>query len=222
MLGILALTSHSHSPPLNPAPEFRHYLRRVPNPPKAVRDAYTGLHKRLRDHMMREPVFVEMVDNAEEEIRARMDELMANRGQLKAMATSARTDTEMAGLDDDKSPDSSSITEEVESLDEHEGRGENGIEVETSLDPTSPNDEDEPTNVPTIHVGAFCERGKHRSVSFVEVLGRRTWPAGWDVRVAHRDVHGGREGRGKGGEIGKKRDRKRGGRNRFEVDESDE
>lgn len=39
-----------------------------------------------------------------------------------------------------------------------------------------------------IRVGVCCEIGKHRSVAVVEELGRTRFP-GWNVVVAHRDVH---------------------------------
>jgi RNase adaptor protein for sRNA GlmZ degradation len=39
-----------------------------------------------------------------------------------------------------------------------------------------------------IRVGICCEIGRHRSVAIVEELGRTKFP-GWNVVVAHRDVH---------------------------------
>jgi len=39
-----------------------------------------------------------------------------------------------------------------------------------------------------VRVGVCCEIGKHRSVAVVEELGRTRFP-GWNVVVAHRDVH---------------------------------
>lgn len=46
----------------------------------------------------------------------------------------------------------------------------------------------EANGVSELNVGVFCERGKHRSVSFVEELKRQRFN-GWDVVVRHRDVH---------------------------------
>ena len=37
-------------------------------------------------------------------------------------------------------------------------------------------------------VGVCCQLGKHRSVAFVEELGKRKWE-GWQAVVEHRDVH---------------------------------
>lgn len=60
------------------------------------------------------------------------------------------------------------------------------------------NEADEADEV-VLSVAAFCARGHHRSVGFVEELGGRKWPEGWEVRVVHRDLKSGREGRkGKG------------------------
>ena len=42
---------------------------------------------------------------------------------------------------------------------------------------------------PTLTIGAYCYRGRHRSVAFVEELARRDWPAGWSVRIDHRDIN---------------------------------
>ena len=39
-----------------------------------------------------------------------------------------------------------------------------------------------------LRVGIFCEMGKHRSVAFVEELGRMTRKEGWKIEVLHRDI----------------------------------
>ena len=46
----------------------------------------------------------------------------------------------------------------------------------------------EANGVPELHVGLFCELGKHRSVTVVEELSRQRFD-GWNVVVKHRDVH---------------------------------
>lgn len=38
-----------------------------------------------------------------------------------------------------------------------------------------------------VNVGVCCVMGRHRSVAFVEELGRRRW-SGWGVEINHRDV----------------------------------
>ena len=40
----------------------------------------------------------------------------------------------------------------------------------------------------SLTVSCYCERGKHRSVAFVEELGRKPWPKEWVVEIVHRDV----------------------------------
>jgi hypothetical protein len=44
---ILLLISHASSPPLQALPTLKYDLRSVPNPPKHIRDNYTGLDNRL-------------------------------------------------------------------------------------------------------------------------------------------------------------------------------
>lgn len=46
----------------------------------------------------------------------------------------------------------------------------------------------ETNGVSELHVGVFCELGKHRSVSIVEELSRQRFDC-WNVIVHHRDVH---------------------------------
>ena len=46
----------------------------------------------------------------------------------------------------------------------------------------------ETNGVPELHVGVFCELGRHRSVSIVEELKIQRFN-GWNVVVRHRDVH---------------------------------
>lgn len=65
---LLILISHASSPPLAPPPDLKYDLRSAPNPPKAIRDKYTGLDKRLREHLLGEERFVEMLETAELEI----------------------------------------------------------------------------------------------------------------------------------------------------------
>jgi RNase adaptor protein for sRNA GlmZ degradation len=70
---LLTLTTHAYAPPLTPPAHIKYDLRTVPNPPKSIRDAYTGVSKRLRDHMLEHEVFVQMLDRAEGEITAEMN-----------------------------------------------------------------------------------------------------------------------------------------------------
>jgi hypothetical protein len=68
-------------------------------------------------------------------------------------------------------------------------------------------EEEQGDDTPSIRVGAFCEKGQHRSVAFIEELGRREWSNEWDVQVVHRDL-----GRDSGGASGRKQRGKRGGK----------
>lgn len=58
-------------------------------------------------------------------------------------------------------------------------------------------DNRESNNRPSLSVAAFCARGHHRSVAFVEELASRRWPAEWEIRVVHRDLHRERSSNGK-------------------------
>jgi RNase adaptor protein for sRNA GlmZ degradation len=132
---ILLLTSHAHSPPLQPPPHLKYDLRSIENPPKALRDSHDGLSKRLREHLLSHQDFTVLLDRAETDIRTAV--------------------TELDG------------------------------QVVTSGEAT------------TLSVAAFCARGRHRSVAFVEELATRAWPSGWEVRVVHRDLQNGRSRQGK-------------------------
>jgi RNase adaptor protein for sRNA GlmZ degradation len=69
------------------------------------------------------------------------------------------------------------------SMDEVQRRFEEVVtRISSRLQEASNNGEDE------IRVGVCCEIGKHRSVAVVEELERTRFP-GWNVVVAHRDVH---------------------------------
>jgi hypothetical protein len=159
---ILLLTSHAHSPPLTPPPKLKYDLRGVENPPKAIRDAYTGVSKRLRDHMLSHDAFIALLDQAEADIRSAMDTLLRKSGGAE---------TEVNGPE-------ASVS------------GSDGEEV-------------------VLSVGAFCARGHHRSVAFVEELARRKCPSKWEVQIVHRDLgrhrssgssqRGRKSGGGKGG-----------------------
>lgn len=74
----LLLVSHAHSPPFSPAPALKLDLRRVTNPPKHIRDAYDGRSKRLREHLLHEDVFVNLLGTAEADIRAEMEKLFGS------------------------------------------------------------------------------------------------------------------------------------------------
>lgn len=65
---ILTIWSHSHAPPLRPPADISFDLRRVPNPPKHIRDSYDGRSKRLREHLLHDATFTSLLDSAMQEI----------------------------------------------------------------------------------------------------------------------------------------------------------
>ncbi|KAM7217133.1 hypothetical protein V8F06_007532 [Rhypophila decipiens] len=162
----LQLVSHAHSPPHQPPPHLKYDLRCIQNPPKALRDSQTGLSKRLREHLLDHQDFQELLNCAEEEIRAAMAAHLAE----------GRTTNENKDDDDDD---------------------------ETDLDGYSV----------TLSVAAFCARGHHRSVAFIEELAIRKWPSKWEVRVVHRDLNREKSAHGKKHRdgMGKNRGRQAGG-----------
>jgi len=188
---LLILISHAHSPPLQPPPHLKYDLRGVPNPPKAIRDAYTGVSKRLRDHMLGHNAFVELLERADFEIR-------------KAM----QKEVETWSLESNTSGDNEANEDEDGSIPKAKDMHEVGVctsrvnneNFEGSTTEGRQSYEEEVDSCPLLTVGAFCARGHHRSVAFIEELSRREWTRQWDIRVIHRDI-----GRERGG--GKKNSR---------------
>lgn len=89
-LYILTLVSHSHSPPLNPAPQLKFDLRKITNPPKLIRDSCDGRSKRLREHMLANDDFVALVETAQASIAEEMMALAGhNTGSLGEQCISA-------------------------------------------------------------------------------------------------------------------------------------
>lgn len=68
----LVLVSHSHAPPLLPAPHLKFDLRKVSNPPKHVRDSCDGRPKRLREHLIAKEDFCALLEMAQASIDERM------------------------------------------------------------------------------------------------------------------------------------------------------
>lgn len=166
---VLILTSHAHSPPLKPAPDLKFDLRSIPNPPKAIRTAYTGVDKRLREHMLAHDGFVALLDQAESIIRARAEDLLVHFHDEQKV--------EMPGPEQSKQGDEG---DKISNPSRSSGEEGNESENEDSAE--------EPEGNRLLRVGAFCARGRHRSVAFVEELSRRSWPATWEIQVAHRDL----------------------------------
>ncbi|RFU35112.1 hypothetical protein B7463_g1246, partial [Scytalidium lignicola] len=80
----LVLISHSHSPPLLPPPQLKFDLRSLPNPPKHIRDAYTGVSSRLQEWLKNDPRFISKRDSIRHEIEGIMARDMDMHTQLKS------------------------------------------------------------------------------------------------------------------------------------------
>ncbi|KAI1799499.1 hypothetical protein F4811DRAFT_568187 [Daldinia bambusicola] len=68
----LYITSHDRHRELSPSPDLLYDLRCVPNPPKDRREMHTGQSYQVRDGLMQEPKFRELLQQAGEEIRGAM------------------------------------------------------------------------------------------------------------------------------------------------------
>lgn len=172
---VLVLTTHAHSPPLRPAPQLKYDLRTVPNPPKAIRDAYTRVSKRLRDHMLEHDVFVELLRRAEAKIRATVESMIELWKANKELVGSTPRDGVISKKDEPKNEEE----EEWGSDADGEEEDENGSTIEDIVDES---------DRLVLTVGIFCAQGQHRSVAFAEELSRISWPKEWQLIVNHRDL----------------------------------
>jgi hypothetical protein len=68
----LVLVSHSHSPPLLPAPDLKFDLRKISNPPKHTRDSCDGRSKHLREHLLASEDFCALLEMAQASIEGKM------------------------------------------------------------------------------------------------------------------------------------------------------
>jgi RNase adaptor protein for sRNA GlmZ degradation len=176
---LLILVSHAHAPPLVPPPDLKYDLRTVPNPPKAIRDSYTGVDKRLREHMLQHDAFLQMLGRAEADIKEKMAKYVAEIGIDERNESTERKEKTEDGIGDYKE---SEVDDDKEDINVKDDRA-------------------------AIRVGVFCARGQHRSVAFVEELARREWPTSWELQVWHRDLgkeKGGGNGRKERGKRGGK------------------
>jgi hypothetical protein len=188
---LLVLTSHCHVPPLTPAPRLKYNLRSVPDPPKSIRDAHTGMSKKLRDHMLHQDSFVDLLDKAEEDIKAKMQsaEKEYREGLTPTSPVLERRRTwSQQKYSDDEEDDENDGEDEDEDDDDKDGRADDEDDVSGK-------------DRPVLRVGVFCERGQHRSVAFVEELATRDFPKDWEVKIIHRDLgkKKGASNKGKGG-----------------------
>ncbi|KIW01568.1 uncharacterized protein PV09_07042 [Verruconis gallopava] len=183
---LIILTSYAHVPPLHPTPRLKYDLRSTPDPPKSIRDAHTGISKKLRDHMLHQDHFCELLDKAEEDITAKVKvvEKEFHEGITPSSPVLERKRTWSQQKYSDDEGDEVDEDGEVEDEEKKE------------------DDDDDPEGKrPVLRVGAFCERGQHRSVAFVEELAARDWPKEWEIRIVHRDLgkKKGSNNKGRGG-----------------------
>ncbi|OCL06263.1 hypothetical protein AOQ84DRAFT_277665, partial [Glonium stellatum] len=156
----LILYSHGRTPPLNPPPDLRYDLRSIPNPPKSARDAHDGRSKRLREHLLREPKFVQKLDEVENEI------LDAMEVRFMEIAEELENDRRAVGEEYRENNEDGHISSDHEQVGEDEHDSAEAV----------------------LRVGCNCALGHHRSVAFVEELVTRQWPRDWSVQIVHRDV----------------------------------
>jgi hypothetical protein len=196
-LPLLLLYSHARTNPIS-HPDLKYDLRSVSNPPKQIRDKYTGIDKRVQEHMRSHGDFVALVDRAEGEIRA-----------LMGLAVSAAKATDSGHVDGSDeggvkyrlvrpNTSSTSVTG-VDGAERVVGDGEEAGSEEEEEEDGDGDDEDGDEEEgdggrPRLRVSVFDVRGRHRSVAFVEELKRRDWPAEWEVRAVHRDLGKARKG----------------------------
>lgn len=174
---ILHLTSHAHALPLQPAPDLKYDLRSTRNPPKEIRDRHKGTSKRLREHMLSQRGFVDLLSRAEADVLLQME--------IRVAQWQAHCQAEI----EDKLSEDLQIPNALRNLQAGAKR---------AADATGDGGENA-DDAPTLSVGASCARGHHRSVAFVEELSRKSWPKHWQVRVVHRDINQSRRTERRGG-----------------------
>lgn len=208
----LAIWSHSHAPPLQPSADISFDLRRVPNPPKHIRDNYDGRSKRLREHLLHDATFANLLQSAMQEILQLVQERDESEvvshpeqtcfvGEDETVTAPGTGSSTRTASDDSDSNDDYDHASAVENTDDAEAQAQT-VSQSTKYDPNQ--EEPNPASSGEIEsdasssrslrvsISCFCERGRHRSVAFAEELGRMAWPRGWHVSVQHRDVEGDR------------------------------
>ncbi|KAJ9130885.1 hypothetical protein NKR19_g9719 [Coniochaeta hoffmannii] len=204
---VLLLISHARTPPLRKVPDLTYDLRAAHNPPKQMRDKFTGVDKRLREHMLGHGDFAALLDRAEGEIKALIRKM--TEGDVEGGVPPLR----------EWRPPRGRRPWEVRNEEREEDEGKEGLDGEGEGGDVDEEEEEEEEERPTLRVGMFCVRGRHRSVAFAEELGQREWPREWEVRVVHRDL--GRSNR-KGSLGGKRGFNRRDSLGRGFLDEEDD
>jgi hypothetical protein len=171
--------SHSHMPPLVPRPDLKYNLRGLTNPPKAIRDRYDGRSKRLREHFRYQDDFKEALRQAHGEIEAAGNDVLQ---QWPQDQHATKVHDAKAGLLCGQSVDLNVPSEDSIMRDDvRDGYGAEGdVEQLGGIEQVQ--------SGPTLRVGCFCERGRHRSVAFAEELATLSWPEHFTIKIEHRDV----------------------------------
>ncbi|OAL53189.1 hypothetical protein IQ07DRAFT_677932 [Pyrenochaeta sp. DS3sAY3a] len=181
----LILYSHGRSPPLFPAPDLKYDLRSIPNPPKALREVSDGRSKRLREHLLSEPKFVDKLRDVEADIRRAMQE-KTEEWELE------KFESEQIGETDDEKNDDQNQEDKKKGQPKDMDQGDEDEDEESSGDEDEDDEQDdsktEPENTILLRVGCNCALGHHRSVAFVHELSQLPWPKEWHVEVIHRDL----------------------------------
>ena len=179
-LPLLILISSGHSPPLNPVPHLKFDVRSLPNPPKHIRDAYTGTSKRLQEWMRKDSRFLARRDAIRSEIEAAMS-LKLDEHEKEDVLKLVPEDDETVNQTREQEP------EDNEDLEENEVDGAEQGDNESATDESNQEILETSEDQVNLRVGIYCAMGRHRSVAMVEELSMMSWP-GWEVKVIHRDV----------------------------------
>lgn len=187
---LLVFYSHARSPPLHPPPDLKYDVRSIPNPPKALRDVSDGRSKRLREHLLSEPRFVEKLKEIERDVTEAMKKKIADwedrpneESGVEKGAYSDMDDQKPHAETGDKSDNPTPAMQHDEGDEE---------EVDDTED-SSEDSPDSPDSIPISHpllirVGCNCALGHHRSVAMVQELSQLPWPQEWQVHIVHRDL----------------------------------
>ncbi|KAK6542060.1 hypothetical protein TWF694_007831 [Orbilia ellipsospora] len=200
MVTITIYSSGAHYGPLKPPATLRYDLRNITNPPKKLRDTLDGRSKKLREHLLNEQDFADLLESIISDILKEVDKLKNAIGggevpdgdavAVTQHAQSSEADIEALGSSGNTDVGDMKISSSKESTFQPP--------IEESFE-TSSSSRDEPI----ITVNCFCHLGRHRSASMVEELGRIKWPKEFQVKVFHRDIDRSRKKSGKQRWIGK-------------------
>jgi hypothetical protein len=181
----VVIISHSHAPPLVPAADVKYNLRKLPNPPKAIRDRYDGRAKRLREHLRDGVEFQKLLTRAHGEIDAAGQDVVNSRYQI----------SDSRGLLDAQASVPPQLLHRQHFATSADEPGAEFIDSQAECRTIDGSPDHTPVTatgdiaMPLLRVSCFCEMGRHRSVAFAEDLAASVWPDDWIVEVEHRDVN---------------------------------